>query len=55
MHYRLRVRFKPTDEVVETTICDLLTLQSGKIKEIIQFVDTAMTERLARRVRTASQ
>ena len=54
IHYRLKVRFTPTNEVIETTICDLLTVQSGKLVEVIQFIDTALAGRLVAQVRSAA-
>jgi ketosteroid isomerase-like protein len=49
VQYQLTARFKPTGEVVQTTICDLLTLRSGKLAEVIQFVDTALAAGLMAR------
>lgn len=46
VHYRLKVRFVPTGEIVATEICDVLTVQAGKITELIQFIDTALISRL---------
>jgi ketosteroid isomerase-like protein len=46
VQYQLKVRFKPTGDIVQTTICDLLTFQSGKLREVVQFVDTALAARL---------
>jgi ketosteroid isomerase-like protein len=46
VHYHLRARFTPTGEIVETDICDLLTFEGGQLKEIIQFLDTALVGRL---------
>jgi ketosteroid isomerase-like protein len=46
VHYRLKARFVPSDQIIDTEICDLLTFQSGKLTEIVQFLDTAMAERL---------
>jgi ketosteroid isomerase-like protein len=46
VHYRLKVRFKPTGEIITTQICDLLRLRSGKLMEITQFLDTALVGQL---------
>jgi ketosteroid isomerase-like protein len=53
VHYRLKTHFVPTGEVVETEIRDLLTFQSGKLMEIIQFVDTALAARLMAKVQSS--
>ena len=49
VQYQLTARFKPTGEVVQTTICDLLTFRSGKLAEVVQFVDTALVAGLMAR------
>jgi ketosteroid isomerase-like protein len=46
VQYQLKARYKPTGEVVQTTCCDLLTLRSGKLVEVVQFLDTALAARL---------
>jgi ketosteroid isomerase-like protein len=45
-HNRVRLRFEPTGEEVETQILDLFTIRDGRIVHLIEFVDTALLARL---------
>jgi len=42
VHSRLAVHFKPKDRVWTADVLDLFELEDGKIKELIEFTDTAM-------------
>ena len=40
VHSRGQMRYVPKDELLETETLDLLTIENGKIAEIVQFCDT---------------
>ena len=49
VHAHVRMRFRPTGEEFETEILDLLTFEGDLIRELTEFVDTAMVAELGRR------
>lgn len=54
VHYRLKVRFTLTSEMLETEICDLLTFKAGKLMQVVEFLDTALVERMLAQLHGAS-
>jgi ketosteroid isomerase-like protein len=49
VHAHLRLRFRPTQDEFETEILDLITFEDGLIRDMTEFVDTAMVAHLGRR------
>jgi ketosteroid isomerase-like protein len=49
VHAHLRLRFRPTQDEFETEILDLVTFDGGLIRDMTEFVDTAMVAHLGRR------
>jgi ketosteroid isomerase-like protein len=48
VHSRLVVRYKPKDRVWTTDVLDLFEFEDGKIKELIEFTDTAQIKEMIR-------
>ncbi len=46
IRYRAKMVFTPTGQTVETDIFDLITFENGKIKKMVEFVDTAIATEL---------
>ena len=42
VHYRAKMRFIPTNQVVTTDLFDLVTFAGGKIVRLVEFCDTAL-------------
>lgn len=55
VHYRLKVCFTPTGEILETEICDLLTFRAGKLAQLVEFIDTATADRAIGQLQEAGQ
>jgi ketosteroid isomerase-like protein len=53
VHSRLRVRFRPTGEEVETELYDLWTIRDGKIANLLEFADTALINAVVAKMQPA--
>jgi ketosteroid isomerase-like protein len=48
VRWRIRLKFNPSGEVVDTEIFDLWTIEGGRVASLLQFCDTALVARLTK-------